>query len=89
MTPGSLSFSAAADGAEPAAKTLSVANTGGGTLSWTASESAPWLSVAPASGTGAGTINVTAAKAGLAPGTYTTDVTGRRRAPPARRGPSA
>ena len=74
-SPASLSFSGTAGAADPAAKTISVSNTGGGTLNWTASESATWLSVSPGSGTGAGTITVTPAIAGLAAGTYTTDVT--------------
>ena len=59
VTPASLSFSATAGGANPAAKTLSVSNTGGGSMSWTASETVTWLSVSPASGTNAGTITVT------------------------------
>ena len=44
-------------------------------MDWTASESATWLSVSPASGTNAGTVTVTPSIAGLAVGTYTTDVT--------------
>ena len=75
VTPASLSFNATAGGSSPAAKTLSVSNSGGGTLNWTAAESASWLSVSPTSGTGAGTITVTPSITGLAAGTYTTDVT--------------
>jgi hypothetical protein len=75
VTPSSLSFRATMGGASPAAKTLTVANTGGGTLNWTASESASWLSISPASGTNNGTITVTPSITGLPPGTYTTDVT--------------
>jgi hypothetical protein len=75
VTPASLTFGATAGGPNPAAKTLAVANTGGGTLNWTASESASWLSVSPGSGTNAGTITVTPDVTGLAAGTYTTDVT--------------
>ena len=45
--PTSLSFSATAGGASPAAKTLTVSNAGGGTMNWTASESASWLSLSP------------------------------------------
>ena len=47
VTPGSLSFSATAGGANPAAQTLSVTNTGGGTLNCTASDDQPWLAVTP------------------------------------------
>ena len=75
VTPASLSFGGTQGGSSPAAKTLAVANTGGGSLNWTASESAAWLSVGPASGTGAGTITVTPSISGLTAGTYTTDVT--------------
>ena len=58
-------------------------------MNWTASESASWLSVSPASGTNGGTVTVTPSISGLAAGTYTTDVTvDRRRAWPARRGRS-
>ena len=73
-SPASLSFSGTAGGASPAAKTISVSNAGGGSLNWTASDSASWLSVSPASGTNAGTITVTPSITGLAAGTYTTDV---------------
>ena len=75
VSPSSLSFGGTAGGASPAAKTLAVSNAGGGTLSWTASENASWLSLSPASGTNAGTITVTPDIAGLSPGTYTTDIT--------------
>jgi hypothetical protein len=75
VSPGSLSFGATQGGADPSAKTLSVSNAGGGSLGWTASESASWLALSPSSGTNAGTITVTPSISGLAPGTYTTDVT--------------
>jgi hypothetical protein len=75
VTPTSLSFSATQGGANPAAKTLTVSNTGGGTLSWTASDDAPWMSVSPASGTNNGTVTVTPNISGLAAGTYTGTVT--------------
>jgi glucose/arabinose dehydrogenase/PKD repeat protein len=75
LTPASLSFSGSQGGSSPAAKTIDVSNTGDGTLTWTASETVPWLSVAPASGTGAGTITVTPSLAGLTAGTYSSDVT--------------
>ena len=52
-----------------------VTNTGGGSLSFTAGESAPWLSLSPASGSAPATVTVTPSIAGLAPGTYTTPIT--------------
>src|SRR5207249_8953263 len=59
-TPISLSFAATAGGANPAAQLLSISNTGGGTLSWSATDSATWLTLSPASGTGNGTLTLTA-----------------------------
>ena len=44
-------------------------------MNWTASDSASWLSVSPASGTNGGTVTVTPSITGLAAGTYTADVT--------------
>ena len=75
VSPTSLAFSGTAGGASPAAKTLTVTNAGGGTMNWTASESASWLSLSPTSGTNNGTITATPSITGLAAGTYTTDVT--------------
>ena len=75
VTPSSLSFSGSVGGANPAAKTLSVANTGGGTLNYTTSDNASWLAVTPASGTAPGTLSVSVDTAGLAQGTYNGAVT--------------
>ena len=75
VSPASLAFSGTAGGTSPAAKTLTVTNAGGGTMNWTASESASWLSLSPTSGTNNGTITATPSITGLAAGTYTTDVT--------------
>lgn len=75
LAPTALSFSGAAGGANPAAQTISVSNTGGGTLSWNASDNAAWLTLTPASGTNAGTMNVGVNMAGLAAGTYNAAVT--------------
>ena len=51
-SPTSLSFTAQQGGGNPTAQTLTISNTGGGTLSWSASDSTTWLSLSPASGTG-------------------------------------
>ena len=75
VTPTTLSFSATQGGANPAAKTLAVSNTGGGTLAYTAAADVPWLSVTPASGNAPATLTVTPSIAGLAPNTYTGHVT--------------
>jgi hypothetical protein len=75
VSPASLSFSASAGGANPADKTLSVTNAGGGTLSFSASDDASWLAVTPATGTAPGTLSVAVNVAGLAHGTYNGAVT--------------
>lgn len=75
VSPSSLTFAATTGGASPASKTLSVSNTGGGTLSYTTASSQPWLSVTPASGSAPGTLTVTAATGSLTAGTYTGNVT--------------
>jgi len=75
VTPTSLSFSAIQAGANPASSSVSVSNTGGGTLSFTASSDQSWLSVSPASGTAPATLQVSAAVGSLTAGTYTGHVT--------------
>ena len=71
----SLAFSGIAGGTDPAPKSFSISNTGGGTLAWTASNTASWLLLSPASGTNSGTVIVNIATSGLAAGSYSTTVT--------------
>lgn len=71
----SLSFSAVQGGSNPANRTITISNSGSGTLNWTASESATWLSVSPASGTGTGTITISVNTTGLTAGTYNAPIT--------------
>jgi hypothetical protein len=77
VSPTSLSFTATTGGADPAPKTASVTNTGGGTLSFTTSTpaGAPWLAATPASGNAPGTVTVSPHVGGLSAGTYNADVT--------------
>lgn len=75
VSPSSLSFSGVQGGANPASKTLSISNTGGGTLNWTASDDAPWLSVSPTSGTAPSSATVSVNTAGLTPGTHNGTIT--------------
>ncbi len=70
VTPSSLQFAYAAGGAAPAAQSVQIANGGTGTLAWTATASASWLSVSAASGTAPSTLSVSVSPAGLAAGTY-------------------
>ena len=73
VAPAALSFTAV-QGSNPASQTVTVSNTGGASLSWTASEPLAWLVGSPASGTLAAganaTMNLAVNTAGLAPGTY-------------------
>jgi hypothetical protein len=74
LSPTNLAFSGAAGAANPAAQMIGVSNTGSGTLTWTASDNAAWLTLTPASGTNAGTMTASVNTAGLAAGTYNTTV---------------
>ena len=74
-SPTNLSFTATQGGANPATQTLSISNTGDGTLSWTASDNAPWLTLSPASGTGDGAVTLTVTTGALAAGSYSATVT--------------
>ena len=65
-----LQFAYTTGGAAPATQSITIANSGGGTLSWVASSHSPWLMVTPASGTAAGTLTVGINTAGLSPQTY-------------------
>ncbi len=75
VTPASLTFNYAVGSATPAAQTVSIANSGSGTLTWTAVSSAFWITVSPASGTAPSSLSVTANPANLAAGTYTGNLT--------------
>ena len=71
VAPASLQFALTAGGAAPAAQSVQITNSGTGTLAWTASANAAWLSVSPASGTAPSTLSVSVSPAGLGAGTYT------------------
>ena len=70
VTPASLQFTATAGGAAPPSQSFQIANGGTGTLAWTATASASWLSVSTSSGTAPSTLSVSVSPAGLAAGTY-------------------
>jgi len=69
VTPASLQFTST-NGVAPSPQSIQIANSGGGTLAWTATASAAWLSVSPASGTAPSTLTVSINPAGLGAGTY-------------------
>jgi hypothetical protein len=75
LDPTSFTFDAVQDGANPAGQALNITNGGGGTLHWTATDDAPWLSEDPASGTGDGSTTLNVDITGLAAGTYNATVT--------------
>ena len=77
ITPNSLSFHAQA-GANPANQSISVRNSGGGTLTYTARADVPWVSITPAGGTSTGetdTLTVAVDTSGLRAGTHSGSVT--------------
>jgi hypothetical protein len=65
VEPGSLDF-----GYLDSTRPLTIVNIGGGTLTWSVTESIPWLDVSSTSGTNTEEIDVTVDRSGLSPGTY-------------------
>lgn len=59
----------------PPAQSIKIQNAGGGALGWSATSSAPWLSIVPAAGSGAATAAVSVNPAGLANGAYDAAIT--------------
>ena len=74
-TPAGLSFAATQGGANPASQTLSISNSGGGTLNWVASDSAAWLRLSRTSGTDNGVIIVSVLTGTTSAGTYNGTIT--------------
>jgi hypothetical protein len=70
LAPTSLSFDGIVGYPNPAGKAITVTNTGGGTMSWSATNSKSWLTVNPHTGTAPSTISANINIAGLAKGTY-------------------
>jgi PKD repeat protein len=58
----------------PSGGSVTISNTGGGTLKWTSTTSAPWLKRSPTSGTAPSTIRVWVDGTGLAPGSDSGDI---------------
>jgi hypothetical protein len=75
--PTSLTFVATQGGANPTPQSIGITNTGKGTLNWSASDDASWLSLTPVSGstTTTSTMQATVNAAGLTASTYTTTIT--------------
>jgi hypothetical protein len=78
LSPTSLSFTATQGAANPAAQTVNVTNPGSGTLTWTASDNASWLTLNTTSGTTTtetDPITVSVNTSGLSAGTYNATIT--------------
>ena len=71
----SLSFTAQQNSSNPPPQALNIRNTGGGTLTWTASDNVAWLTLSSTTGTGNGTVSVTPILGSLGPGTHTGSIT--------------
>jgi len=71
VTPTALQYGYTVGGALPAPQSFAIANSGTGTLTWTATVSDSWLTVDSASGAAPSTVNVSVAPALLAAGAYT------------------
>ena len=77
-SPTSFTFSATEGGANPSSKTLEVWNAGTGTLNWTVSDDALWLSLAPTSGSSTGehdAVTVSVDISGLTVGSHPATIT--------------
>ncbi|MEW6050289.1 MAG: YCF48-related protein [Candidatus Zixiibacteriota bacterium] len=74
IAPEVVKFSMSAGGPLPPAETLYITNNGGGPLDFTATESAPWLTVTPTSGSAPDTVLVGLDTTGLLSGVYGHDL---------------
>jgi len=70
-----VSFNATEGGGDPAPHPIALSNGGGGTLDWTVTDDADWLTVTPSSGSGAATLAAAAAISDLEAGAYEGTVT--------------
>ena len=75
VSPQTLSFTAALGGSNPAPSSISVTNSGTGTLNYTAGSDSSWLGVSPVSGTAPQSLQATVSITGLAAGNYTGHIT--------------
>lgn len=73
-----IEFEATQSGPTPVAQQFTISNSGGGTLSWSITDDASWLTVSPASGTNSGVVTLTASHALLLPGVYSAKIRAKR-----------
>jgi len=88
FSPPSFSFSAIEGGADPADKTLEIWNSGAGTLDWSVSDDAGWLSLSPPGGSSTGehdsvtvSVDISGKSAGNYPATITISAPGATNTP--------
>jgi hypothetical protein len=77
-SPSSFTFTATEGDANPADQTLSIFNSGGGSLDWSVSDDAGWLSLAPPSGTSTGEmdeVTLSVDITGMSVGSYSATIT--------------
>src|SRR5207249_948522 len=65
LSPASLTFSGVQGGANPSAQIVSVTNSGGGTMNWSAGSNAGWLIPTASGSTAPGTLTASVNLAGL------------------------
>jgi hypothetical protein len=78
LSPTTFSFTATQGAANPAPKTLNVTNPGTGTLTWSVTDDATWLTLTPASGTtttGTSQVTLSVNTLGLLTGPFTAAIT--------------
>ncbi|HEX6948000.1 MAG TPA: BACON domain-containing carbohydrate-binding protein, partial [Nitrospira sp.] len=75
LSASSLSFNGVQGGSNPSAQALTISNSGAGTLNWSITENAPWLTPSVLSGTGSGSVSLVVNTAGMSSGSYSTPVT--------------
>lgn len=69
-SPSQLSFEAYEGGSNPADQTLSISNSGGGTLAWTITDLTTWLSESPTTGGNSEAVTTSVSISGLSAGIY-------------------
>ncbi|HZN92349.1 MAG TPA: S8 family serine peptidase, partial [Myxococcales bacterium] len=74
-SPSSFTFHATPGGPNPASQALTVGNSGGGSLTWSASDNASWLTLSATGGTAPSSTTLSVNTSGLAAGTYTGAIT--------------
>jgi len=74
-SPTSFIFEAEEGGANPDDQTLDISNSGAGTLDWSVSDDATWLSLSPTSGIDTGTVTLSVDISGMSAGEYDADIT--------------